>query len=127
MPTYAFSSKVPGEIFSERRIVVPKKVARIAIAKLGLKSISAEKLQKWLTTKITKNGIAVLWANEKFNPYIKTFKSLLSDEDVEILGKQELIIKLNVSSGEYRYRYTHNFKMDPELYIPEEEENAKKD
>lgn len=41
MPTYAFSSKVPGEIFSERRIVVPKTVARIAIAKLGLKNISA--------------------------------------------------------------------------------------
>lgn len=73
MPTYAFSSKVPGEIFSERRIVVPKTVARIAIAKLGLKNISAEKLQKWLTIKITKNGIAILWANEKFNAVDKTF------------------------------------------------------
>lgn len=127
MSTYAFSSKVPGEIFSERRIVVPKTVARIAIAKLGLKNISAEKLQKWLTIKITKNGIAILWANEKFNAVDKTFKSLLTAEDVEILGKQELIIKFNINNGEYRYRYTYNFKRDPELYIPEEEENAKKD
>jgi len=96
-----------------RRNFIPQYIASEAMAILGLKNSNEEEIWNFISEKLNKESRnAILWNFEG-----KKFSEILTDEDKERIGKQELIITLEPGGG-ITYKYSKNYHRPPEFYDP---------